>query len=148
MVIKMRVWIVSIASMMLIAVMMMTPGARAADRPAGTAAASSAAKSWLKLIDQGDYDASFAQACTMFRNSISAEEWTKRVGAARKMMGALISRRQKSAAYSTSLPGAPDGQYVVLEYDTSFQNKKSAVEGVTSMLDKDGQWRVSGYFIK
>ncbi len=147
MVIKMRVWIVSIASMMLIGAAML-PSARAADRPEATAAASSAAKSWLNLIDQGDYDASFAQACTIFRNSISAEEWAKRVGAARKMMGALISRRQKSAAYSTSLPGAPDGQYVVLEYDTSFQNKKSAVEGVTSMLDKDGQWRVSGYFIK
>jgi hypothetical protein len=35
-----------------------------------------------------------------------------------------------------------------MEYDTSFANKKSATETVTPMLDNDGQWRVSGYFIK
>lgn len=48
----------------------------------------------------------------------------------------------------TSLPGAPDGKYVVIQYDTSFENKKAAVETVTPMLDKDGKWRVSGYYIK
>jgi ribosomal protein S17E len=42
----------------------------------------------------------------------------------------------------------PDGKYVVIKYDTSFENKKSAVETVTPMLDKDGKWRVAGYFIK
>jgi hypothetical protein len=36
---------------------------------------------------------------------------------------------------------------VVIQYDTSFANKKSAVETVTPLLDSDGQWRVSGYFI-
>ena len=28
------------------------------------------------------------------------------------------------------------------------ENKKSGIETVTPMLDNDGQWRVSGYFIK
>jgi hypothetical protein len=42
----------------------------------------------------------------------------------------------------------PDGQYVVIRYDSSFANKKSAIETVTPMLDQGGQWRVSGYFIK
>jgi hypothetical protein len=37
---------------------------------------------------------------------------------------------------------------VVLQYQTSFANKKDAVETVTPMRDKDGQWRVSGYYIK
>jgi hypothetical protein len=36
---------------------------------------------------------------------------------------------------------------VVLKFDTSFANKKVAVETVTPMLDKDGKWRVSGYFV-
>ncbi|MGB5422961.1 MAG: DUF4019 domain-containing protein [Desulfobacterales bacterium] len=29
-----------------------------------------------------------------------------------------------------------------------LENKASAVETITPMLDKDGQWRVSGYYIK
>jgi hypothetical protein len=51
-------------------------------------------------------------------------------------------------ALSQSLPGAPDGEYVVIQFATSFENKKSAIETVTPMLDSDGEWRVSGYFIK
>jgi hypothetical protein len=60
----------------------------------------------------------------------------------------LISRKLKSKKYTTSLPGAPDGKYVVIQYETSFEHKKSAIETVTPMLDKDGKWRVSGYYIK
>jgi hypothetical protein len=48
----------------------------------------------------------------------------------------------------TSLHGAPDGEYLVIQFETSFSNKKSAIETVTSMLEKDGNWRVSGHYIK
>jgi ribosomal protein S17E len=40
------------------------------------------------------------------------------------------------------------GEYVVIQFETSFENKKTAVETVTPMMDKDGIWRVSGYYIK
>jgi hypothetical protein len=46
------------------------------------------------------------------------------------------------------LPGAPDGQYVVIQFETSFENKHNAVETVTPMLEPNGQWRVSGYYIR
>jgi hypothetical protein len=70
------------------------------------------------------------------------------VAPVRDPLGKVLSRALKSATYTTTLPGAPDGQYVVIQYDTAFEHKKSAVETITSMLDKDGTWRVSGYFIK
>jgi hypothetical protein len=62
----------------------------------------------------------------------------------------LISKGRCSMTkqYATSLPGAPDGQYVVIQYKTAFENKKAGVETITPMLDKDKKWRVSGYFIK
>ena len=63
-------------------------------------------------------------------------------------LGKLLSRKVKSAAYHTSLPGAPDGRYVVIQFETSFENKQSAIETVTPMADPDGQWRVSGYYIR
>ncbi len=53
-----------------------------------------------------------------------------------------------SKLYATSLPGAPKGQYVVVQYKTSFANKPSAIETITPMLEKDKKWRVSGYYIK
>ena len=54
----------------------------------------------------------------------------------------------------TTLPAAPtaltapDGNYVVMQYDTNFSNKKSAVETVTFMEEKDGKWKAAGYYIK
>ena len=63
-------------------------------------------------------------------------------------MGKVILRKLDSQKYMTSLPGAPDGEYVVIQYKTKFENKKSAVETITPMLDNDGKWRVSGYYIK
>ena len=63
-------------------------------------------------------------------------------------MGKLLSRKLKSATYKTTMPGAPDGEYVVIQYDSSFEHKQAAVETVTPMLGKDGKWRVSGYYIK
>jgi hypothetical protein len=63
-------------------------------------------------------------------------------------MGDLTSRSVAAAQYATSLPGAPDGEYIVIQFSTRFTNKKSAIETVTPMKDPDGMWRVSGYYIK
>ena len=53
-----------------------------------------------------------------------------------------------SKSYHTSLPSVPDGEYVVIQFKASFENKKSAIETITPMMVKDGKWRVSGYYIK
>jgi hypothetical protein len=66
----------------------------------------------------------------------------------RKPLSKLVSRKIKRKTYTTSLPGAPDGEYVVIQFETSSENKKSAVETFIPMLDKYGNWRVSGYYIK
>ena len=113
-----------------------------------TNAAEAAAEAWLKFVDSGDYSQSWVEASSFFKSHVTQKEWERQIQAARGPLGALLSRKLKSAAYKTELPGAPDGQYVVIQYDTSFADKKSSVETVTAMLDKDGQWRVSGYFIR
>jgi hypothetical protein len=112
------------------------------------ASATKAATAWLKLIDEGDYAASWSAAGSYFKEHVTEDQWTQKVGPARQSLGTVLSRKVKSAAYMTTLPGAPDGQYVVIQYQSSFAHKKSAVETVTPMLDKDGQWRVSGYYIR
>ena len=60
----------------------------------------------------------------------------------------MRSRSFLGAVYKTQLPGAPDGKYVVIQYQAAFENKATAVETITPMLDKDGRWRISGYFIR
>ncbi len=107
-----------------------------------------AAEKWLALIDGGKYTESWNQAAAYFKNAVKQEQWEQSLHAVRKPLGRLLSRTVKNKAFMTSLPGAPDGEYVVIQFDASFENKKSAIETVTPMLESDGNWRVSGYYIK
>lgn len=107
-----------------------------------------ASMAWLKLVDNGRYDASWDNASTLFKKAVDKGQWKQQVSAVRGPMGKVKSRQLRSNHYATSLPGAPDGEYVVIQYETSFDNKRSAVETITPMLDEDGTWRVSGYYIK
>jgi hypothetical protein len=107
-----------------------------------------AAEEWLILIDNNDYSASWDNAAALFKQAITKEQWAESFKAIRPAMGDLISRNLKSATYTDSLPGAPDGEYVVIQFSSRFTNKKSAIETVTPMKDPDGKWRVSGYYIR
>ena len=118
-----------------------------ADQGAEKAAVDSAEK-WLNLVDNGSYEQSWDEAAEFLKNAVSKEKWLASMKAFREPLGKLKLRTVISKQYTTSLPGAPDGEYVVIQFKTSFGNKESATETVTPMLDKDGTWRVSGYYIK
>jgi len=110
--------------------------------------ATQAAESWLALVDAGQYSQSWDQASSFFQDKITKEEWEQTLNSVRTPLGKVESRQFKAAQYQTNLPGAPDGKYVVIRYRTKFANAGPMLETVTPTLDKDGTWRVSGYFIK
>ena len=110
--------------------------------------AQQSADAWLALVDSGKYAQNWDEAAQLFKSAVTKDQWQNALHATRDPLGKLVSRKVKSATYTKTLPGAPDGEYVVIQYETSFEHKQSAVETVTPMLDKDGKWRVSGYYIK
>ncbi|MEW6349437.1 MAG: DUF4019 domain-containing protein [Thermodesulfobacteriota bacterium] len=115
--------------------------------PAKEEQAVAAAQAWLALVDQGKYEESWKEAASFFKKSITSSGWSSMVRSVRKQLGKCNSRTVKSKQYTTQVPGGPAGEYVIVEFSASFANKPTAVERVTPMLDKDGKWRVSGYFI-
>ena len=123
-------------------------GAARAQDPDSIGNAQTAAKSWLALTDAGEYSQSWEQAAGLFQAAVSKASWQSAVQAARSPLGNLKSRTLKSAKFVRSLPGAPDGEYVIIQYESQFEHKVSAVETVTPLREKDGTWKVSGYFVK
>lgn len=113
-----------------------------------TTAAIMAAENFLLLVDTGQYGQSWDEASALFRKQVNKQDWLRQLEGVRGALGALSKREIISAEYVTEVPGAPDGEYVVIRYKSSFDNKQNSVETVTPMLAKDGQWRVSGYYIK
>jgi len=107
----------------------------------------SAAQSWLQLVDTGKYADSWREASSYFRSRLPQQQWVAMVKSVREPLGPVVSRKQLSLMFSKTLPGAPDGNYAVVQFQTVLRNKASAVETLTVMADGD-QWRAAGYFIK
>ena len=116
--------------------------------PQAKTAAQKSAELWLALVDAGNYAESWKTASAYFQSAVPQNQWEHTISTVRGPLGDLVSRQLKSAQYTKSLPDAPAGKYVVLQFDTTFANKKEAVETVTPKLDSDGHWKVSGYYIK
>lgn len=135
---------IGVVVVMVLAVM--AGGVQAADAPEQVA--QRAADAWLKLADAGDGEATWEQAARPFKGAVTKEQWVQALKGVRGPLGRVVSRTVKSRQYTRTLPGAPDGEYVVIQYDTVFEHKAAAVETVTPMVDADGAWRVSGYYIR
>jgi hypothetical protein len=107
-----------------------------------------AAGDWLKLVDAAQYKESWTEAATFFKERVKEEDWIKMVELARKPFGEVQDRKLLKATPTAELPGAPDGEYVVIQFQTAFSRKKNSVETITPMKEPGGSWRVSGYYIK
>lgn len=111
-------------------------------------AARERAKAWLALLDAGQYAESWDAAADLFKASMTQERWAGAAEGARSPLGALTSRELRAAEYKTSLEGAPEGEYVVVHFDSAFAQKPKAREIVTLTKQADGSWHVVGYFVE
>jgi len=134
--------------MSLLLVVMFVLGCHSTGNAEAETKAVASAEAWLSIVDRGDYAESWAETAQFFKKVVPKEQWVKAIQSARKPLGKNISRKLESKDFRTTLPGAPEGKYVVIQFTSSFENKKTAIETITPMLDKDGKWRVSGYYIQ
>ena len=105
------------------------------------------ALAWLENVDAGGYGTSWDDAAGIFRKAVTRENWEKALAGVRAPLGAAGPRKMRSVTYTRNPPNAPEGEYVVIQYDTVF-SLRGAVETITPMKEADGRWRVSGYFIR
>jgi hypothetical protein len=124
------------------------PTAQAEDHTAQVEAARVALNEWLKLADAGDYAGTWETGSATFKSAVTAATWTQMATSVRTPLGALQTRTENKASYSTALPGAPAGEYVVIEFRTSFAAMGQAVETVIATLDAGGAWRAAAYVIR
>lgn len=102
---------------------------------------------WLGMMDSGNYAESWDASAPLFQSHVSRGDWDQALSRVRAPLGALLSREVNSTSQHASLPGVPDGEYLVVTFKTRFENKESVTETVT--LSRVGsEWLPVGYFIK
>jgi Protein of unknown function (DUF4019) len=110
--------------------------------------AQKSAESWLALTDSGKYADSWDEASSFFKSKLTKDKWVAMLQQVRTPLGAFHPRKLAVANYKKNPPNLPEGEYVILQFDSSFEQLPSATETVSMVLDKDGKWRVAGYFIR
>lgn len=121
-----------------------------ADAPVASAPAASfdkQATDWLALVDGKDYAASHKAAGSGLRGQVTEAQWAAAMMQVRAPLGEVSQRRHVGTQAQVDPPGAPKGEYQILRFETQFAKAK-ATETVALVKDTDGQWRVTGYFIR
>jgi hypothetical protein len=111
------------------------------------AAAAQAAAAWLKLIDAGQYEKSWDESASIFRQKVPREQWVAGLPKNRAEYGKFNGRTFDAAQFRRSMPGAPDGEYVAVRFISDYEKNGAADEIVTMMLD-GGAWRPIGYMLR
>lgn len=110
------------------------------------------ARSWLEWLDNEKYPESWQNASLLLQKKTSEQEWIKTITTLRNSRGKQTARYIATASSAKSLSGFADGEYVILEFYTTFPEKGLALETVTLVKSKDStgaeNWKVLGYSIR
>ncbi len=106
-----------------------------------------AAIEFLGLIDGAKYAESWESSADLMRDKVTRNDWIDKLDKARNLSGDLVQRVQKSASYATEAKDSPEGEYIMLIYESDFQRAEDVSEYVTVMLEGD-EWKVAGYFMQ
>ena len=113
------------------------------------AAAVRSANAWLEIVDDGLYSQSWVEAASAFRDALPEAQWVSTMQQVRAPLGSPGSRELAGVRYTTEIPNAPPGEYVIVQFRTQFSGREeAAIETVVPMKERDGSWKVSGYFIR
>ena len=107
-----------------------------------------AAQGWLHLIDTGEIEESWNEAAGIFKEKVTLGQWEKSITEHRTKLGKVIVRELMGGRFTNGLKGFPAGKYVVIRFDTDFENKKEAIETVIQQMDDQNNWKAVGYYIK
>jgi len=119
-----------------------SPSSHAAE----VSAATQQAAAWLGALDLGHYDEGWNGLATVMQAGTTAQEWSNDIRGPRELLGKPIGRQLQRAEFSTTVRGAPTGQYVTATYLSAFADAPAVLETVLLSLD-DGRWSVAGYSV-
>lgn len=104
--------------------------------------ATDAARSFLALVDAGDWSRSYAATAQSFRKVNTEALWAQ---ASRQVYSPLGPLQDRSLAGADFVPAPPNGSWIV-KFRSSFANRSDAVETL-SLVREDGTWKVTGIFV-
>ena len=111
------------------------------------AAAVLAVANWFAIVDAGDYAGSWDAGAQALQAAVTRDDWVDAVSSARAAFEPFGDRIQVASRHMTDPPNAPPGEYALMQFRTAVSGGRTVIETVVPMKD-DGEWKVSGYFVR
>jgi len=105
-------------------------------------------RGFLKQLDQGQNDESWHAMSALFQAFNDQARWKTRQQVIRASYGPLISREFKNVSYRTTFSLSPDGEYVIVQFRSSYQNKSESIETVVLDCSSGPACSVREYIIQ
>ena len=123
------------------------PAAQTSIQNEADAAGAGVARAWVSLLDGQHWAETWRSAGIIFKTQMPEARWPSVIEPVRRPLGAVSSRSFLNATATTSLPGAPAGEYQIIQFTTAFATKPGAIETIVLAHEPSG-WKVDGYFIR
>jgi hypothetical protein len=111
------------------------------------AEARAATEHWLKLMDAEEYAAAWKSTSNGVHDGMPKFAWTTLASATHIPLGAIKSRKFKGATVDKPSADKPGLESITFVYVSQYEKSANVSETVTSVHEKDGVWRVSGFNI-
>lgn len=103
---------------------------------------------YLALLDQGLYAEAWSETSPLFQGLTNQQEWLHQQHLIRTAYGSLISREFYHSGFRETYEHSPDGQYIVIQFSSSFSNRAIARETIIYDCSSDSSCLVRDYILQ
>lgn len=107
----------------------------------------SKAEQFISLIDKQDYQAAYLSGSELLKLYFTENEWIIDRARSDKLLGHVLKRKLVTVKARDTYPGLPDGQYMVVYYESQTKLKAKAAEVLLVARNFD-RWEVCSYRLK
>lgn len=105
------------------------------------------AEKFVAVVDSGDFFSAYDSGSKILKSLSDKDEWAAEQNRVFELLGRSLDRQLKTVRSRDSYPGMPDGNYLIVCYQTRTEYKTEAVEVL--LLKESGEgWRVCKYSIR
>ncbi|MDA3902500.1 MAG: DUF4019 domain-containing protein [Desulfuromusa sp.] len=105
------------------------------------------AESFVAAIDNGDFLKAYSSASPDLQLLKPEKQWIDEQSLTFQLLGKPLHRRLMTVDARDIYPGLPDGNYLLVSYQTTTEHKAKAIE-VLLLKEKGEEWMVCKYSIR
>lgn len=111
----------------------------------GETAPAAAATRFVAMLDAGTVDDAWHEFTPLAQIIKSEAQWQHLQQSLRTAYGPLEKRSIRGVTLQSRYAMLPDGHYAIVQFDTVFRNKRSAIETIVLIQSQDSLWQVHDY---